>query len=715
MRRHLTPALLSLTVLLSVSVDLADAQQDLFDDRTDVVLVQIPVHVSHKGAPIRGLKADNFEVLEGRKKQKIVGLDVVDLSLLDPTDLTQAIVPAASRRNFLFLFDLSNSLPAGVLRAQEAAIEMVRTSLHPADVAGVATYSKDQGLELLLGFTPDREQIIAALETLGLVNPFERVRDPLRLAIMDLEDTLLESDGGQAGPGPGKAALQNVLLTHLKELQPMFQRNNRDIIKGQIIDLSLKLDELAELLNNTSGRKQIVFFSEGFDSATVFGTQDADRIEEITQKVESGRYWEVDSEERFGAGDAQMTMVAMLENFRRSDCAVHTIDVGGIRAGGDSGQLLAGGQNLNKSHDGLFVIANETGGEFYRNTNDLGEAMDDLLDRTSVTYVLSIQPKGDLFDGTYHPLKVRLKDVPRGASISHRPGYYARRSYGELDLEERQMTTAELITSGVEGGPIRAEVLAASFATETDDNYVLTAIEIDGSGLLSGQGSNVVPAEIYTYAFDQDGRVRDFYTQAVGLDLYKVGYRMQTGFKLLSHLRLPPGRYELRTLVRNGETGATGLTRTPIEVPDLHDAQADLLPPFFIEAANRWLVAEGKRDGRNDLPYPLMARGDRLVPAAKPIIPVGQRVPLLLVGNDLPADVEATATFRPADGVTASQSFAVELGERYPDITGSERITAHLRAPGLQAGDYELSLSLADASGAVTASSTIAVSVVEMF
>ena len=141
MRRHLTPALLSLAVLLFVSVHLADAQQDVFDERTDVILVQIPVHVSHKGAPIRGLTADNFEVLEGRKKQKIVGLDIVDLSLLDPTDLAQSVVPAVSRRNFLFLFDLSNSLPAGIVRAQEAAIQMVRTSLHPSDVAGVAIHA----------------------------------------------------------------------------------------------------------------------------------------------------------------------------------------------------------------------------------------------------------------------------------------------------------------------------------------------------------------------------------------------------------------------------------------------------------------------------------------------------------------------------------------------------------------------------------------------
>ena len=139
MRRFQLLAPLSLAVLLVTSLGATD-QRDVFDDRTDVVLVQIPVHVSHKGDPIRGLTADNFEVLERRKKQKIVGFDVVDLSLLDPSDLAESVfVPPASRRNFLFLFDLSNSAPSGVIRAQDAAIEMVRTSLHSTDVAAVAT------------------------------------------------------------------------------------------------------------------------------------------------------------------------------------------------------------------------------------------------------------------------------------------------------------------------------------------------------------------------------------------------------------------------------------------------------------------------------------------------------------------------------------------------------------------------------------------------
>jgi VWFA-related protein len=706
--------LLGLTLIAGWSP--AGQNNQNFGGSTDVVLIEIPVHVSVKGRPVRGLTAANFEVLEGKKKQKIVGFDVFDLALLDPNEMSDSLgLTAASRRNFLFLFDLSNTLPAGVVRAREAAIEMVAGSLHPADLAGVATYSKSQGLNMVLGFSPDRGQVIAALEGLGVVNPFERIGDPLNLTIRALESTITAlqgegatDEGGGLGARPDANAL---LLEQLKDMQPMVNRGGRDVVKSQITDLSLSLDELARILDSVTGRKQIVLFTNGFDSDIVFGTTDQARIQEITAAVQFGQTWRVDSEERFGAGDAQITLLSMLENFRRSDSAVHTVDTGGLRAAGATGVANAGA-NLGRGHDGLFMIANETGGQFYRNANDLGEAMDDLLDRTSVTYVLTIQPKADHMDGEYHELKVRLKNGPKGASISHRPGYLASSTYSDLGDAERQISTAEMLVSGTDGGRIGTNVLAAAFGTLDERAYVMTAIEIDGGSLMSGQGSNVVPAEIYTYAFDSEGRVHDFFTQAIDLDLYKVGYRMQSGFKLMSYLRLVPGEYRLRTLIRNAETGATGLATTLIEVPDFHDGSPNLRPPFFIEAADRWLVGEGKRQTEDNLAYPLEAGGDRLIPASKPVLPVGQEIPVLLVGHRLPETLEAHASFRPLGAQGSTHEAEVTLGSRRKDLTGVERIMARLRSSKMPAGDYELLMTLSSGGGEEI-TSTIPVTIIE--
>ena len=671
----------------------ARSQKERFGEATEVILVQIPVHVTRKGKPVRGLTAENFEILEGRKKQPVVAVDVFDLSLL-PTSAEGARTPAippAGRRNFVMLFDLSNSYPAGIVRAREAALDVARNSLHPSDLVAVATYSQSQGIELMMSFSTDRRQLEAALNDLGLANPFERISDPLRLQVVELETEIFSES---SGAGTGKAIGQGAMLEALKDLSVLSSRSTRDQIKQQIMDLSSNLDALAQLLDSASGRKQIVLFSQGFDSEIVFGTQNAARIQEIVQSVQFGQTWRVDSDERFGASDAQGALLSMLEQFNRSDCAVHTVDVSGLVAGGNVAVLRAGGQDfggsgpLDRGHDGLALMASETGGEFYRNFNDLSDAMSDLLERTSVTYVVSIRPRDLELDGSYHPLKVRLKGVDKGTKLSHRPGYYARRPYSELDPMERQLVTAEQLVAGAPGGRISTELLAAAFPGANEEAYVLTAIEIDGSALTAGQPDNMVPAEIYAYAFDEQGQIRDYFSQAVMLDLYKVGYRLSTGFKLLSHLELPTGRYEIRSLVRNARTGTSGLAVTTIEVPSFSDDGPVLLPPFFIEPDEQWLVGLEQREG-SEAAYPLMGGDKPLIPASHPRLVADQRIPVLLVGHELPRTLEADGHLIGPDG-KVYDDIDIEVERRLADRGNGERLMAKLYAAGIQPGEYQL-------------------------
>ena len=674
-----------------------------FGESTDVILVQIPIHVTRNGEPVRGLTASNFEILEGRKKQSVVAVDVFDLSMIPSSENAAsraASVPPAGRRNFVMLFDLSNSLPAGIVRAREAALDLAYNGLHPSDLAAVATYSQSRGIELLMGFSTDRAQLEAALNDLGLVDPFERLNDPLRLRVVELQNDFAMSKDAEASfrglafNDELRSSLLAFMMEQLKDLSVLNSRSNRDQIKQQIIDLSGNLDALAQLLDSASGRKQIVLFSQGFDSEVVFGTQDAGRIQEIMQAVEFGQTWRVDSEERFGATDAQGSLLSMLEQFNRSDCAVHTVDVGGLAAGGSAAVLRAGGQDfggdgaLDRGHDGLALMANETGGQFYRNFNDLSDAMSDLLERTSVTYVVSIEPRDLVLDGSYHPLKVRLKGIDKGTKLSHRPGYYARRPYSELDPMERQLVTAEQLVAGAPGGQIGTKLLAAAFPSANEEAYVLTAIEIDGSTLTAGQPDNVVPAEIYTYAFDERGHIRDYFSQAVMMDLYKVGYRLDTGFKLISHLQLPEGRYEIRSLVRNVHTGSSGLSVTTVEVPSFSGDGPVLLPPFFIEPDDHWLVGHEQREG-SEARYPLMGADKPLIPASHPRLVANQQIPVLLVGHELPRTLEADGRLIGSDGKVYDK-IDIDVERRLADRGDGERLISMLYAPSIKPGEYRL-------------------------
>ncbi|HYG64821.1 MAG TPA: hypothetical protein VEL74_19730, partial [Thermoanaerobaculia bacterium] len=188
----------TLTALLGVSLAAA-APPEPFGETTDVVAVEVPVQVVRDGQPVRGLTAADFEVHEGRKKQPIVGFDVIDLaatpgatSATSATSAAQAqpaAVPAAARRHFLLLFDLSFSEPKSIGKAREAARDLVKGKLQPADLVAVATYSS-RGAQLVLGFSPDRRQVDRAIDAVGLPELIDRNPDPLKLVAGEVEDML---------------------------------------------------------------------------------------------------------------------------------------------------------------------------------------------------------------------------------------------------------------------------------------------------------------------------------------------------------------------------------------------------------------------------------------------------------------------------------------------------------------------------------------------
>src|SRR4051812_16390132 len=150
---------------------------------TAITVVSLPVFVTDRdGRAVTGLATEDFEVTDDGRPVKIVGLREVDAAELPPEQTRHS--PAA-RRQFLLLFDLSFSSINGLVRSRRAAIEFV-ARLAPSDLAGVATFSANHGVRLLVAFTPDRFQVRRAIETLGVLQ-LDRRADPLGLAY-DLRD-----------------------------------------------------------------------------------------------------------------------------------------------------------------------------------------------------------------------------------------------------------------------------------------------------------------------------------------------------------------------------------------------------------------------------------------------------------------------------------------------------------------------------------------------
>jgi len=328
-----------------------------------------------------------------------------------------------------------------------------------------------------------------------------------------------------------------------------------------------------------------------------------------------------------------------------------------------------------------------------------------LARRTSVTYVLSFQPEGLAADGSYHPIKVELKGLPRGTRVTYRSGYYAPRPYQQRQPLEKMFAAADQLMGTNQGGSIATAVLATSFRTGGAKAYVPVFIEADGKTMLAGvegQAGKVLPAEIYAYAVDAGGSIHDFFNQTLGLDLEKAGPLLrQGGLKYYGHLELAPGRYAVRVLLRNGATGAFGKRSVLLEVPKFGPQEPVLLPPLFPEPSGRWaVVRESPRGEQKDAAYPFVVGQQAYVPASRPALRPGEEVPLALVGYNLGGDWKTEATLLGADGRELGAA-AIRLGGLVPGAESRPDVyKAFFRPPpGLAPGNYRLVITGTGAGG----------------
>src|SRR6266849_6076715 len=375
-------------------------------ETVNVNLIEVPVTVvDRNGNPVRGLTADKSELIDKGQKRAITTFEVIDFA--SPVRAISPLNPAA-RRSFLLLFDMSFSSPNGRTKAQDAARNFIARSMQRRDLAAVGTIDVERGFRLLTAFTTDRNMLASAVSS-----PVNfRSSDPLQISCAQTFD-----------PNPA-VTVQVSTDNHgvddfVKEIQRGQNRLNDQFNRSRIERQVSLLGALARTLRMLPGRKQVVFFSEGFDPRLVQG-RDARAMKEAMEDMalaEHGEGYKIDSDSRYGDTASLSVLDQMARTFRGSDVVLHAVDIGGVRVQND----LEVGSKIN-SNDALFLLSNPTGGSVFRNSNDLDNDLHRMLRQQEVVYILGFQSSATN-PGKFHVLKVRLHGVG-GAQLFHRAGYY---------------------------------------------------------------------------------------------------------------------------------------------------------------------------------------------------------------------------------------------------------------------------------------------------
>lgn len=496
-------------------------------EQITVEAVDVPVYVVNRGKPVRHLTKDDFELYVNGKSQAIDYFEAVDFTEPIPAPAAtpeSAPTPHAQledRRLFLFLFDLIYNRPAALDGSRRAAVEMVNHAL-PNDLFAVALVTSGNGIVFESPFLRDRDAVRHAILK---VEP-GRGRDALASSITGAEleaaqawtTFVVPAEGKGAGPMSEDVASELLALPN-PELHAREAALARDQVQ-MIRDLALRLREL-------EGFKHVILFSQGFH---------VDRVIPSASNT-------VDSH----LGEQHRAVTEMAAAFQSANAILHTLDLTPMATGAADVTRRSGGNRPSgipdSENESLLWMASVTGGKWIHWTNTYATALDELSVLCSATYRLGFKPVGARKD--HNDIVVRVKNLPRGATVSFRKGFAGSSpSKGSLDT----LQIADIIQNDTPQSGTPPEVRVVGHRLDVMVPLIQLSKQL-----------GAVDGEVMLYLFDTKGvpilsREKTF---AIAEDAAEDQVIQQK-------LDLAPGKYVAKVLLRAGDS--LGFVKQPFEI-----------------------------------------------------------------------------------------------------------------------------------------------------
>jgi VWFA-related protein len=270
----------------------------------------------------------------------------------------------------------------------------------------------------------------------------------------------------------------------------------------------------------------------------------------------------------------------------RGNVAIYAIDPRGLQNGdedliqtsstigdADSSSMR---NELRLSQDSLRVLASSTGGFAAINRNDLNGAFDRIVSENSSYYMFGYYSTNDRRDGRFRKIEVRPRRA--GLNVRSRNGYYEARG-GRKPPPPSASTIPAPLTEAI-GSPLPVaglpmKVFAGAYKGDPPNASIAYTVEIDVNGLEFAEkdGTFAETIEVLNSATDSKGKRFPGERQTANLTLKPDTYARakSRGFRVLSQMNLPPGRYQIR-IAASSKSGKTGSVIYDIEVPDFSTA-----------------------------------------------------------------------------------------------------------------------------------------------
>jgi VWFA-related protein len=390
-------------------------------------LVVVDVVVTDRNhQPVHGLTAKDFSLAENGTAQTINHFEehsaasVADATKLAPMPklppgMFTNYTPAAPMGSVTLILLDSLNTPIGDQAYVHQQLLAYLKSRPPG--ARIAIFGLSTHLVLLQGFTSNPDILRAAVEQQKGKASF--LLDD-KVGGGGLQDSQADVYEDQDPDAFHDGAIPDRVIAALRQFDAINETLQIEVRTKYTLDA---MNEIARYVAGMPGRKNLIWFSGAFP---------LDILPDDTGQLYNA----------FAAmGSSEDEYRETITKLARSQVAVYPVDARGVATSsvndasstknymGPRGQARLNADNakfLNQNaaeHSTMDVLAADTGGEAFFNTNNLTEAVSKAVEDGSNFYTLSYAPTDQKQDGTERKIKVQLSRP--GATLAYRAGYYA--------------------------------------------------------------------------------------------------------------------------------------------------------------------------------------------------------------------------------------------------------------------------------------------------
>jgi VWFA-related protein len=517
-----------------------------FSANANVVIVDVTVR-DKSGNAIDSLGKDDFIVLEDGHPQTVNIFEHQKLTLepeppepppaleekneLPPPPKTTITSEGATKvqyhdkRLLAMFFDFSNMQIPDQLRAQDAALKFLDEKLTKSDLVAILLYSTN--VQVLTDFTADRMVLTDCIKN---------------LPIGDAADLAGVADNGSDdNQDTGAAFVAD---------ETEFNIFNTDAKLAAVEETVKRLSQLPE-------KKALVYITDGISKSGI---------------------------------DNQAQLEATINAATKANVAIYPLDARGLMGdppGGAASSASSRGSGMftgstinsqrasvNDSQETLSTLAADTGGKVFLDSNDLALGMTQVQEQFRSYYILGYNTTNSNLDGKYRKITVKLKNTAlASAKLEFRDGYYGDKVWGKFNGDDKEKQLRDALTAADPPTDIPIVVEVDYFRISPSAYFVPISVKIPGSVIALAQKKSGGETE-----FDFIGNVMDERKQVVSQlrDYIHVKLTAAEADKLAARnfnydagITVSPGRYHMRFLVRESQSGKMGVFDAKFIVPDL--------------------------------------------------------------------------------------------------------------------------------------------------